>query len=328
MEFSALFLFLFEDWLGRPAWMWIAFFALVLSLVAFDLGIAHRKAHEMDIRESLSYSAFYVSIAIAFGWWVWHTLGRQSGEEFFTGYLIEETLSLDNIFVMSLIFSYFQIPRRFQHRVLFWGILGVIVLRAVMIGAGVAAIHRIEWILSVFAVFLVLTGIKMLFTGSDHPDIQKNPILLLLRRFMNVTPTIYGQHFFVRQVDPVSGKVKRYATPLFLALVLIEFSDIVFAVDSVPAIFAITPDPFIVYTSNIFAILGLRALYFALAAAVHRFRYLKHALSILLMFIGGKILAAECLGVEEIPATISLAVTATLICAGILISLLRTRKEA
>jgi tellurite resistance protein TerC len=310
--------------LGKPAWMWAIFAATVIGLLALDLGVLHRKARAIGVRESLWMSAFYIAAALLFGAWVWASLGAQSGTEYVTGFLVEKTLALDNVFIISLIFTYFAIPPAYQHRVLFWGILGVIVLRAVMIGLGATLVSEFAWILYVFAVFLVATGVKMLVLGDKLPDIEKNPVLKLLRRTMRITPALQGERFFVRAPD-ADGRLVLWATPLFVALVLIEIVDLVFAVDSVPAIFAITTDPFVVYTSNIFAILGLRALYFALAAVVGRFKYLKQALALVLIFIGGKIFVADLMGWEKFPASISLGVTIALILGGVLYSLYKTR---
>jgi tellurite resistance protein TerC len=278
------------DFLGKPLWMWAAFIGIVITLLAFDLGVLHRKAKEIEVGESLALSVGYICMGLAFGIWVWWYLGPQSGMEYMTGFAIEKTLAMDNVFVIAMIFSYFAIPRLYQHRVLFWGILGVIVLRAVMIGIGAPIVENFSWVLYIFAVFLILTGVKMLMFGDKETDISKNPILIWMRRRFNVTDELAGEAFFVKKPDPKrSGKLAWFMTPLFMALILIEIADVIFAVDSVPAIFLITTDPFIVYTSNIFAILGLRALYFALAAMVQRFKYLKYALSILLIFIGSKI---------------------------------------
>jgi len=227
------------------------------------------------------------------------------------------------VFVIALIFTFFAIPRRYQHRVLFWGILGVIVLRAIMIGLGAALLEQFSWLLYVFGAFLVFTGIKMWILADHVPDIARNPLLKFLRRHMRVTAELHGNAFWVRQPDPATGKAVRWATPLFLGLVMIEFVDLVFAVDSVPAIFAITTDPFIVYTSNIFAILGLRALYFALAAMIHRFAYLKYALALVLVFIGTKIFLVGFIG--KLPPALSLSVTFGLIAGGVLVSLWKTR---
>ncbi|MCZ7660777.1 MAG: TerC family protein [Xanthobacteraceae bacterium] len=311
--------------LGKPVWMWTLFAALVTGMLVLDLGVLHRKSREIGVRESLWMSAFYIAVALAFGLWVWVSLGAQSATEYVTGFLVEKTLALDNIFVISLIFTYFAIPAAYQHRVLFWGILGVIVLRAIMIGLGAALVAEYAWILYLFAIFLVATGVKMLVMGDKLPDIEANPVLRLLRRTMRVTPRLHGKRFLVTEPDPRTGKAVLWATPLFLALVLIEIVDLIFAVDSVPAIFAITTDPFVVYTSNIFAILGLRALYFALAAVIGRFKYLKQALALVLVFIGGKIFVADLMGWEKFPASISLGVTLALILGGVLYSLYKTR---
>ena len=245
---------------------------------------------------------------------------------YLTGFVVEKTLALDNVFVIALIFSFFAVPRIYQHRVLFWGILGVIVLRAIMIGLGATLVSEFSWVLYVFAAFLIVTGIKMLVMGDKEPEIGQNPLVRFMRRRFNVTDEHHGQDFFVKKPDPQSGRMVWFMTPLFMALVMVEIADVIFAVDSVPAIFAITTDPFIVYTSNIFAILGLRALYFALAAMIHRFQYLKPALAIVLIFIGSKIFVADLLGLEKFPAALSLGVTLSIIAVGILYSLWRTRR--
>jgi len=311
--------------LGKPVWMWVLFVGVVLTLLVLDLGVLHRKTRAIGVTESLWMSAFYIGIALLFGAWVWHELGPQSGKEYITGFLVEKTLAMDNVFIISLIFTYFAIPQIYQHRVLFWGILGVIVLRAIMIGLGAALVASYGWVLYIFAAFLIATGIKMLVVGDKLPDLAQNPLLRLLRRILRITGTLHGQRFFVRQPEAAGGPSVTWVTPLFVALVLIEIVDLIFAVDSVPAIFAITTDPFIVYTSNIFAILGLRALYFALAAIIHRFKYLKQALALVLVFIGSKIFVADLMGWTKFPATLSLGVTLALIGGGVAYSLLRTR---
>jgi tellurite resistance protein TerC len=256
---------------------------------------------------------------------VWWYLGAQSGTEYYTGFLIEKSLSMDNVFVIALIFTFLGIPRQYQHRVLFWGILGVIVLRAIMIGLGAALVTNFSWVLYLFGAFLVVTGVQMWRAAEATPDIENNPVLRFLRRHLRVTPELHGNAFFVQQPDPATGQAVRWVTPLFLALCMVELIDLVFAVDSVPAIFAITNDPFIVYTSNIFAILGLRALYFALAAMIHRFKYLKYALALVLVFIGSKIFLVNLIG--KFPAAISLGVTFGLIAGGVLVSLWKTRHQ-
>ena len=318
--------FLFTDFMGKPAWLWLLFIAIVIALLAFDLGVLHQDDREIGVRESLLLSAGYISVALLFGAWVWWYLGAPSGMDYYTGFLIEKSLSMDNVFVIALIFTFFAIPRQYQHRVLFWGILGVIVLRALMIGLGATLVSQFSWVLYLFGAFLVITGVKMWFIADHTPDIAHNPVLKFLKRHMRVTDGLRGNAFWVREPVAATGRVERFATPLLLALVLVECVDLVFAVDSVPAIFAITTDPFIVYTSNIFAILGLRALYFALAAMIHRFKYLKYAPALVLVFIGGKIFLVGVIG--KIPATLSLSVTFGLIAGGVLVSLWKTREAA
>ncbi len=317
--------FFFGDVMDTPVWMWLTFFGVVAVLLIFDLGVLHRKIREISIKESLYLSAFYIAIGLTFGAWVWYSLGAESGEEYLTGFIVEKALALDNVFVISLIFTYFAIPPLYQHRVLFWGILGVIVLRGIMIGLGATLVSQFGWILYIFAVFLILTGVKMLFIGDKLPSIENNPLLKFLRRNMRVTDQLHGHKFTVQLLDNNTGKFGIYMTPLMVALILIEFVDLIFAVDSIPAIFTITLDPYIVYTSNIFAILGLRALYFALAAVIHRFKYLKTALAWVLIFIGSKTFIADAMGIEKFPASISLGVTLAIILSGVLLSLYKTR---
>ena len=319
--------FLLVDWLGKPAWMWLGFFAIVGVLLALDLGVLHRKQKEIGVGESLALSAGYITLGLSFAGLVWWQLGEQSGIEYLTGFVVEKSLALDNVFVIALIFGYFAIPRQYQHRVLFWGILGVIVLRAIMIGVGATLVAEFGWVLYLFAAFLILTGIKMLTLGDKPTDLSQNPVLKFIRRRFRVTDELHGERFLVTLPDPKTGRAVRYMTPLLLALILIEIADVIFAVDSVPAIFAITTDPYIVYTSNIFAILGLRALYFALAAVLHRFAYLKQALAVLLIFIGSKIFVADLLGLAKFPAAWSLGVTFAILATGIAYSLWRTRNS-
>jgi tellurite resistance protein TerC len=320
--------FLFADWLGTPAWFWLSFLALVIALTAFDLGILNKENKEMGIGESLKLSALYIGIATAFGAWVWAAKGGEAGLQYYTGFFIEKALSIDNIFVISLIFTTFAIPARYQYRALLWGIVAVIVLRGIMIAGGAALVTEYGWVLYIFAAFLVFTGVKMLFASEKPMDVKGNPVVKWLSRRMPITDELHGEKFFVRVSDGKTGKIVLAATPLFLALVVINLADLVFAVDSVPAIFAITTDTFIVYTSNIMAILGLRALYFALSAMVHRFHYLKYALALVLVFIGSKIFVADfILGGDKFPPLVSLGVTVALIAGGIIWSLVKTRGE-
>lgn len=313
--------------LAKPLWMWLVFGTVVILLLAFDLGVLHRGSKEISVRESLLLSAFYVSMGLAFGGWVWWSLGPQQGLEYLTGFVIEKSLSMDNIFVIAMIFGYFSIPRAYQHRVLFWGILAVILLRGIMIGVGAALVAQFGWILWLFAVFLIVTGVKMLIAADKTYDVASNPLLKLIRRRFRVTEELRGERFFVRERDPATGRMVTALTPLFLVLVLVNVADVVFAVDSVPAIFAITTDTYIVFTSNIFAILGLRALYFALAAMIDRFAYLKYALATVLIFIGGKIVVADMLGIAKVPPSISLGATFAILAVGIVFSLWKTRRD-
>lgn len=319
--------FLFIEWLSKPIWMWLSFITLVIAILSFDLGVLHKENKEIEVGESIKLSALYISLGLAFGGWVWWYLGADAGLAYMTGFVVEKTLALDNVFVIALIFSFFAVPRLYQHRVLFWGILGVIVLRAIMIGVGATLVAEFSWLLYIFAAFLVVTGLKMLFMKEADPDIYNNALVRFMRNRFNVTEGHHGEHFFVKQADPKTGKLVWFITPLFMALVLIEVADVIFAVDSVPAIFAITTDPFLVYTSNIFAILGLRALYFALAAMIHRFRYLKPALAVVLIFIGSKVFVADLLGLEKFPAAFSLGITFAIIASGVIWSLVKTRGE-
>lgn len=320
--------FLFTDFLGTPTWMWGIFITLVLGLLALDLGVLHKNSKEIGIKESLLMSGFYIAIGLAFGGWIWFQSGQQPAMEYVTGFVVEKSLAMDNIFIIAMIFSYFSIPRQYQHRVLLWGIIGVIVLRGIMIAAGAAIVENFHWVLYLFAAFLVFTGIKMLFSADhEEQDIGKNPILKFLRSRLPVTEKLHEERFFVKQPDPKTGRLKTFVTPLFLALIMVEIADLIFAVDSIPAIFAITTDPFIVYTSNIFAILGLRALYFALAALIHRFAYLKYALAAVLVFVGSKIFLADMLGIAKIPPSISLGITVAILLTGIVGSLFATRND-
>jgi tellurite resistance protein TerC len=299
-------------------WLWVGFNVFILAMLALDLGVFHRKAHEVSVREATVWSAVWIALALVFNVIVYLTRGAEQGIQFFTGYLIEKSLSVDNIFVIALIFGFFAVPRLYQHRVLFWGILGALVLRAVFIGAGAALMERFHWILYVFGAFLLFTGIKMALHRNEEIHPEHNPVLKLVRRLMPVTNDYEGPRFFVRKAGTLM------ATPLFLVLVLVETTDLIFAVDSIPAIFAVSRDPFIVYTSNVFAILGLRSLYFVLAGVMGKFVYLKLGLSAILGFVGTKMLITE---LYKIPATVSLLVVAVILTAAVAASVLRNRRE-
>ena len=326
--------YLYLGFLGKPLWLWLVFMSVVITLLAFDLGVLNKTDKEMGVAESLWLSAFYIGFALLFGAYIWWSFetgrlvtedGTHAGITYFTGFFIEKALSIDNVFVISLIFGFFAIPRKYQYRALVWGIIGVIVLRGLMIAVGAALVQNYSWVLYIFGAFLIATGIKMLVVPEGDADMSKNPIVRFFSKRMRVTDKLHDQNFFVRQPDPATGKMALFATPLFLALIVINIADLIFAVDSVPAIFAITTDTFIVYTANIMAILGLRALYFALAAMVHRFHYLKYALAIVLVFIGLKIFWNELVG--KLNPAISLGVTLALITGGVLYSLWKTRNE-
>ena len=316
---------LFLTFLAKPLWMWLLFITLVVALLAFDLGVLHKDNHEIGIRESLRLSAMYIILGVGFSGFVYWQMGTEATAQYLTAFVVEKTLAMDNIFVIALIFGFFAIPREYQHRVLFWGILGVIVLRAIMIGLGAAIVENYSWVLYLFAVFLIFTGIKMMFVKEASHDLSGNKLVQFMRKHFRMTDQLHGEKFVVKQTDPKTGKLARYGTPLLMALVMIEIADIVFAVDSVPAVFTITTDPYLVYTSNIFAILGLRALYFALSAILHRFAYLKYALSILLVFIGSKIFIADLMGWEKFPPTWSLGITFAILGAGVVFSLWKTK---
>lgn len=282
---------------GQPLWVWGIFFAIFLGVLVFDLNVINKKDHVMGAKESLRLSALYGVIALLFGGWICmlDTGGMVKGGLFITGYLVELSLSMDNIFVISLVLTYFAVPKQYQHRVLFWGILGVIVMRGIMIGAGTAIVQRFEWVLLIFALFLVYTGAKMLFMDDeeDEHDLSNNKVVKFFKKNLRVTDKYHGHDFITHQKDAKSGKMVMFATPMLLTLCVVEVVDVIFAVDSIPAILAITQDPFLVYTSNLFAIMGLRALYFALSAMLDRFQYLKYALSLVLVFIGMKVLIAK-----------------------------------
>lgn len=309
-------------------WLWVGFIGLIVGLLALDLGVLNRKAHAIGVREACGWVAFWVSLALGFNVLIyflydnnWFGMGLGVGHEstgwqaataFLTGYLIEQSLSLDNIFVIALIITYFKVPPIYQHRLLFWGILGALIMRGTMIGAGVALIRRFEWVIYVFGVLLLVTAVKLLVTKTESIDPNRNRLVRLVRRFYPVTPGLEGSKFLTR----LDGR--RAVTPLFVALLVIETTDLMFAVDSIPAIFAVTRDPFIVFTSNIFAILGLRSLYFALAGIMHSFRYVNVSLVFVLGFVGVKMLLSHHF---PIPTGVSLAVIAGLLAGGVVASL-------
>lgn len=306
------------DSVGSP-WLWTCFNLFVLLLLALDLGILHRADRVISVRHALLLSLAYVLLALSFAAALFAFMGSAVGYRFLTGYFIEKSLSVDNIFVFVLIFTHFAVPPQYQYRVLFWGILGALLTRATLILVGSSLLEAFHWVMYLFGVFLVLTGIKMLLTVGREPDIEHNRIVRLLRRHFRVTEHFEGHHFFVKREG------LHYMTPLFLVLVLVELTDVLFALDSIPAIFAITTDPFIVYTSNVFAILGLRALYFALAGVIHRFHYLKYGLSLVLVLVGLKMILNAWYGEQLIPTEAALLATAVLIGGSILYSMWKTR---
>lgn len=310
--------------LSKPLWTWLLFVGFVGLLLAFDLGVLHRKSHAIGVAESLALSAFYIAVGVAFSGIIWWWMGAPSAVAYLTGFVVEKSLAMDNIFVIAMIFSYFAVPAAYQHRVLVFGIIGVLVLRGIMIAAGAAIVEEFSWVLYLFAAFLIVTGVKMLLAGDKPKDVGKSAIVRFLTERLRMTKELHGERFFVRQPD-AAGRLRLFITPLFGALIMVEFADLIFAVDSIPAIFAITTDPYIVLTSNVFAILGLRALYFALAAMADRFVYLKYALAAVLIFIGSKIFVADMLGLAKIPPLLSLGVTLAILAAGIIGSLWKTR---
>ncbi len=299
-------------------WLWVGFNAFVLVMLALDLGVFHRKAHVVTFKESMAWTVVWVTLALLFNLGVAHFMGDAKGLEFFTGYVIEKSLSVDNVFVFALLFSYFAVPPIYQHKVLFWGILGALVMRAIMIGLGAVLIAKFAWIIYVFGAFLILTGIKMIVKRDEEIHPERNPVVKWFKKLMPVTADYRGDKFFVRE----NGV--RMATPLFVVLLLVEISDLIFAVDSIPAIFAVTTDPFIVYTSNVFAILGLRSLYFALAGVMDKFHYLKIGLGVVLTFVGVKMMLAHT--AWKIDTHVSLGVIVLVLAGSVVISLLRPKR--
>ena len=299
-------------------YVWIGFLAFVLLMLALDLGVFHRKSHEVEIKEALIWSVVWISMAMVFNYGIYVFMGEVKAMEFLTGYVIEKSLSIDNLFVFIMIFSYFNVDKKYQHKVLFWGILGALIMRSIFIFAGVALINKFHWIIYIFGAFLIFTGIKMLFQKDEKMDPNKNPLVKLFKRFYPVTDTMHGDQFFVKI------NAKTFATPLFVVLLLVEFTDLIFAVDSIPAIMAITSDPFIIFTSNVFAILGLRALYFALAGITQYFHYIKYGLSAILVFVGLKMTMVDF---YKIPVMISLFTILGILVISVVASLLFPKKE-
>ncbi|MDQ3995616.1 MAG: TerC family protein [Gemmatimonadota bacterium] len=299
-------------------WLWLGFIAFILAMLALDLGVFHRKAHAVRPKEAGLWVAVWVSLSFLFALGLYFYRDATTALTFLTGYIIEESLSVDNIFVMVLIFNYFSVPSEFQHRVLFWGILGALIMRGLFIAVGALLVSRFEWVLYVFGAMLVITGIRMAFKGDEEFDAEQNRVVRFVRRFVPMTAGYRGPHFFTIE----NGR--RVATPLLLVLVLVEFTDLMFAIDSIPAIFAVTTDPFLVFTSNIFAILGLRSMYFLLAAVVHRFHLLKYGLAIILVFVGAKMLLEEFV---HVPILLSLGVIVGVLASSIGASLIWPKTE-
>lgn len=299
-------------------WPWIGFNVFVLIMLALDLGVFNRKSHVISVKESISWTLVWIALALTFNLGIGHFMGNDKALEFLTGYVIEKSLSIDNIFVIALLFSYFSVPPRYQHKVLFWGILGALVMRASMIAVGAKLIAEFAWIIYVFGAFLILTGIKMIAKQETDIHPEQTLVVRLFRRFIPVTRDYHEGHFFVRQQGAIM------ATPLFIALLVVEFTDLIFAVDSIPAIFAVTRDPFIVYTSNVFAILGLRSLYFALAGVLDKFHYLKFGLGLVLTFVGIKMLLGH--SPWRIDTHISLGVIILILTGSVIASLIWPKK--
>ncbi|HEU6449798.1 MAG TPA: TerC family protein, partial [Gemmatimonadaceae bacterium] len=302
-----------EERMATSIWFWVAFNAFVIVLLAIDLGIFHRKAHEVSLREATAWSIVWVALSLLFAGGIYLYAGARPATEFLTGYLIEKSLSVDNIFVMVMIFTYLEVPSRYQHRVLFWGILGALVMRGAFIAIGALLLSTFHWVIYIFGALLIVTGARMAIREEKPPEIEGNPLVRLAARFIPITTRYHGQSFFAIE------NAKRVATPLFLAVLLVEFTDLIFALDSIPAIFGITRDPFLVYTSNVFAILGLRALYFVLAGVVTRFHLLRFGLAAILVFVGIKMLID---GFFEIPVLVALAVIAVILILTVVASLL------
>ena len=302
-----------------PVFWWVAFNAFVIVMLSLDLGVFHRKAHTVSIKEALLWSAVWITLALAFNTWVYFEMGWLKATEFFTGYVVEKSLSVDNLFIIAVLFTFFGVPAIYQHKILFWGIFGALVMRALMIAAGAALLTNFAWITYVFAGILFFTGIKMLVGTDEAIDFEKNITIRLLRKVMPLTKDFHGDNFFVKQ------GAKWAATPMFAVLICVEFTDLIFAVDSIPAIFAITQDTFIVYTSNVFAILGLRSLYFALSGILPYFHFLKYGLGVILCFVGAKMALAHT--AWKLDSLVSLGVITGILAITILASILHRRRE-
>ena len=304
--------------MSDQTWYWILFNVFVLIMLALDLGVFHRHAHEVKMKEALTTSAVWIALALLFNVGIYFWMGEKKALEFLTGYIIEKSLSVDNIFVFIMVFTYFHVPALHQHKILFWGIIGALIMRAIFIFAGVALITKFHWMIYVFGLFLIVTGIKMAFQKDKKIEPEKNPVIRLFRKVFPVADSYDGSRFFTR----VNGK--RLATPMMIVLVVIETTDLIFAVDSIPAILAVTDDPFIVYTSNVFAILGLRALYFALAGIMQLFHYLAYGLSAVLVFVGAKMMLVD---VYKIPIQFSLLVIVLILTIAVVASIIRSRSK-
>jgi len=303
--------------MSEPVILWTAFNVFVLGMLALDLGVFHKKSEEITVKNALVWTGVWITLAMCFNFFVYKYFGKEQAIEFLTGYVIEKSLSVDNIFVIILIFSYFHVPTAYQHKVLFWGILGALVMRVIFIFAGIELIHQFHWLIYIFGGFLIITGLRMIFAAEEKLQPEKNPVVKLIRKIFPVTPSFQGDNFFVRLNN------KLWATPLFVVVIMIETTDLIFAVDSIPAILAITDDPFIVYTSNVFAILGLRSLYFALSGIERYFHYLKFGLAAILVFVGAKMCLSDY---YKIPIEMSLIVIASLLLLAIIFSLLFPKK--
>jgi tellurite resistance protein TerC len=302
----------------QQVWLWSGFIVFVLLMLSLDLGVFHRKAHQVSLREALIWTAVWIALALLFNAGLWYWRGPEPAMQFLAGYLIEKALSVDNIFVFVMIFSFFHVPALYQHKILFWGILSALVMRAIFIAAGVALLEHFHWLIYVFGAFLIITGIKMAVVKDKKIHPERNPVLKLFRRLMPVTDDYEGDRFFIRRDN------RLWATPMFIALLFVELTDLIFAVDSIPAILAITQDAFIVYTSNVFAILGLRSLYFALAGIMRLFRYLHYGLALILVFVGAKMSLVD---IYPMPVAVSLGVVAGILVVSVVLSLLRPDPE-